>query len=258
MQGFACNREAIDAWSRERLGIEMSVMRRSKFAGVFVVVIALGLPTTNVTVASAVVKKTIKCYKGTAVKKITAVTPKCPTGWTTKKPVAKITAKPSATPTKASATPSATPTKATAGTVAFSGTYKGKISVLWSDSDVQASSVVATGTGTTLGLNSLNGTGSSAPQDQCALIAGSGVLSGGGDTLKVKFDSNASGCAAADAVPTTINLTGTATITGGTGKYAGATGTLKVTGSFAVNSSQAGSGETTALTLTLTGNINTK
>jgi hypothetical protein len=222
-------------------------MRKSKFAGVLVVVMALGLLTTSATVASAVTKKTIVCYKGKVVKKFTAVAPKCPKGWTTKKPVAKVTPK-----------PTATPTKATGGVVAFSGTYKGKMSVLWSDTGVQASSVTGTGTGTTLGLDSLSGTGSSSPQNQCDSINGSGILSGGGNTLKVTFDTNAKACAAEGAAPTSLSLTGTATITGGTGKYAGATGTLKATGSFAIKSNQAGFGETTALTLTLSGNINTK
>lgn len=225
----------------------MKLVHKSKIAGVFVVVTALGLLATNVTVANAVTKKTITCYKGTAVKKVTAATPKCPTGWTTKKPVAKPSAK-----------PSTTPTKAVGGVVAFSGTYKGKMSVLWSDSGVQATSVTGSGTGTVLGLDSLSGTGSSSPQNQCDSIDGSGVLSGGGNTLKVAFDSNAKGCAVDGAAPTTVNITGTASITGGTGKYAGATGTLKVTGSFAIKSNQAGFGETTALTLTLTGNITTK
>lgn len=221
----------------------MKLNSKSRLAGVFVVVTALGLLTTNATVANAVTKKTITCYKGTAVKKVSAVKPVCPKGWTTKKPTAK---------------PSATPTKATGGVVAFSGTYKGKMSVLWSDSGVQATSVTASGTGTVLGLDSLSGTGSSSPQNQCDSIDGSGVLSGGGNTLKVTFDSNAKGCAEDGAAPTTVNLTGTASITGGTGKYAGATGSLKVTGSFAIKSNQAGFGETTALTLTLVGNINTK
>ena len=154
--------------------------------------------------------------------------------------------------------PSATPIKATAGVVAFSGTYKGKMSVLWSDSGVQASSVTGIGTGTVFGLDALSGSGSSAPQNQCDSIDGAGVLSGGGNTLKVTFDSNAKGCATDGAAPTTVNITGTASITGGTGKYAGASGTLKVTGSFAIKSNQAGFGETTALTLILVGNINTK
>ena len=225
----------------------MKLNRKSKFAGFFVVVTALGLLATNATVANAVTKKTITCYKGTAVKKITAVKPVCAAGWTTKKPVAKPVVK-----------PSATPTKATGGVVAFSGTYKGKMSVLWSDSGVQATSVTGSGTGANLGLDALSGTGSSSPQNQCDSIDGSGVLSGGGNTLKVTFDSNAKGCAEDGAAPTTVNITGTASISGGTGKYAGATGILKVTGSFAIKSNQAGFGETTALTLTLVGNINTK
>lgn len=225
----------------------MKQIGRSRIAGVFIVITALGLLATNATAANAVTTKTITCYKGTSVKKVSAVKPVCPKGWTTKKPTAKPTVK-----------PSATPTKATGGIVAFSGTYKGKMSVLWSDSGVQATSVTASGTGAVLGLDSLSGTGSSSPQNQCDSIDGSGVLSGGGNTLKVTFDSNAKGCAEDGAAPTTVNITGTASITGGTGRYAGATGSLKVTGSFAIKSSQAGFGETTALTLTLVGNINTK
>lgn len=225
----------------------MILSHKSKFAGIFVVITALGLLATNATVANAVTKKTITCYKGKLVKKVTAVKPVCAKGWTTKKPVVKPVVK-----------PSATPTKSTGGVVAFSGTYKGKMSVLWSDSGVQASSITASGTGTNLGLDALTGAGSSSPQNQCDSIDGAGVLTGGGNTLKVTFDSNAKGCAADGAAPTTVNVTGTASITGGTGKYAGATGTLKVTGSFAIKSNQAGFGETTALTLTLVGNITTK
>lgn len=225
----------------------MNPITKSRIARIFVVVTALGLLVANTTAANAATKKTITCYKGTAVKKVSAVKPVCAKGWTTKKPVAKPAPKPAVTPTKASG-----------GAVAFSGTYKGKMSVLWSDSGVQASSISGSGTGTTLGLESLTGTGSSSPQNQCDSIDGSGVLSGGGNTLKVSFDSNAKGCAADGAAPTTVSVTGTATINGGTGKYAGATGTLKVTGSFAIKSNAAGFGETTALTLTLTGNINTK
>lgn len=225
----------------------MILSHKSKFAGIFVVIAALGLLTTNVTVANAVTKKTITCYKGKLVKKVTAVKPVCAKGWTTKKPVVKPVVK-----------PSATPTKTTGGVVAFSGTYKGKMSVLWSDSGVQASSITGSGTGTVLGLDALSGSGSSSPQNQCDSLDGVGVLSGGGNTLKVSFDSNAKGCAADGAAPTTVTITGTASVTGGTGKYAGATGTLKVTGSFAIKSNQAGFGETTALTLTLVGNITTK
>lgn len=225
----------------------MKKVRKSTLAKALIVITAFGLVTANTSVANAVTKKTIKCYKGKIVKKVTAVSPKCPKGYTTKKPVVKVAPK-----------PTATPAKTTAGTVAFSGTYKGKMSILWSDSDVRATSVTAAGTGNVLGMDELTGTGSAAPQNQCDAFDGSGVLSGGGNTLKVAFDSTAKACAADDAAPTTITITGNATITGGTGKYAGATGTLKVTGSFAIKSKDAGFSESATLTLTLTGNITTK
>lgn len=208
-----------------------------------------GLITANSVVANAATKtKTVVCYQGKAAKKVTAVAPKCPTGWTTKKPVVKATPKPSAT----------VPAKTTAGTVAFSGTYKGKIAILWGDTDVRATSVTATATGHALGLDELTGTGSAAPQNQCDAFDGTGVLSGGGNTLKVAFDSTAKACAADGSAPTTITITGNATITGGTGKYVGSTGSLKVTGTFAIKSNDTGFSESTALTLTLTGNITTK
>jgi hypothetical protein len=225
----------------------MKPIRISRIARAFVSVTAVSVLVTSGSIASAA-SKSINCYKGTAVKKVTAASPKCPTGWTTKKPTATATPKPSTTPT----------TKPSAATVAFSGTYKGKIALLWSDSDVRATSVSAAGTGTISGLDSLTGSGSAAPQNQCDGFDGSGVFSGSGNTLKVTFDSTAKACAEDGDAPTTINITGNATISGGTGKFAGATGTLKVTGSFAIKSKAAGFGESAVLTLTLIGNINTK
>ena len=83
--------------------------------------------------------KTITCYKGTTVKKVTAANPKCPTGYTTTKP--KATTKPAAT------------TKPVAGaTVAFSGTYKGKLSIVWGDTYLQVTGVNGTGSGNLLHL----------------------------------------------------------------------------------------------------------
>ena len=237
----------------------MNTIGKSRFAKALVIITVLGVITSNVSIANALTKtKTITCYKGTSVKKVRAVSPKCPKGWTTKKPVAK----PSTSPTKvatASPKPSASPSKSTSATpVAFSGTYKGKITLLWSDSDVRATSVNGVGTGTIAGLVELSGSGSAAPQAQCDGIDGSGVLSGGGNTLKVTFDSTAKGCAADGDAPTVITITGNAVINGGTGKFAGATGTLKVTGSFAIKSKDAGFGESSAFSLTLSGTINTK
>jgi len=221
---------------------------KSIFAKVAVILIGLSVLGANASVANAVAKKTITCYKGKAAKKVTAIKPKCAVGWSIKKPAPKVTAKPTVKAT----------VKPTSGTVVFTGTYKGKIAMLWSDSDVQATSVSASGTGSISGLDTLSGTGSSSPASQCSPINGYGVLTGGGNTLKVNFDSSAKGCGEDSAAPTTVNITGSAVIGGGTGKFAGATGTLKVTGSFAIKSTAAGTNENSVLTLTLSGNINTK
>ena len=186
--------------------------------------------------------KSITCYKGTGSKVVKAAAPKCPAGWTTKKPA----------PVKSS------PASTSAKSLTINATYTGKIAMLWSDSDVQATSVTATGTGTTLGLTQLVGTGSSSPSSQCDTISGAGSISDGTNTLKANFDPSSQGCAKASAAPTTVAINGNAIITGGTGKYAGATGTLKFTGSFPVNSTTAGTNETGALTFTVSGTFNTK
>ena len=107
-------------------------LQRRKFAQILVALAAISLVAGNASVANAAVKKTITCYKGTAVKKVTAVAPKCPTGYTTTKPAAK---------------PAAT-TATKAGSVAFAGTYKGKISILFGDGNlIQVTKVDGTGTG---------------------------------------------------------------------------------------------------------------
>ena len=91
--------------------------------------------------------KTITCYKGTIVKKVTAAKPKCPTGYTTTKP--KVTTKPTA--------------PAAAATVAFSGTYKGSLAIVWGDTYLQVTSVTGKGTGNVLGLTDMSGTAAAAP-----------------------------------------------------------------------------------------------
>jgi len=212
---------------------------QSKLAKSLIVVAAVGALVASST-ASYAATKTITCYKGTTVKKVT--TAKCPTGFTTTKP------KPAAS----------TPAKAAAASVAINATYKGTMKMVWSDSDVKVSPVTATGSGTTGGLTSLTGTGSSAPSSQCDSVNGSGTLGSGADTVQVSFDTTTQGCADSDAAPANVKLTGNAIVKGGTGKYAGATGTLKATGSFAVKSTSAGFSETQALVLTLVGTITTK
>jgi hypothetical protein len=209
-----------------------------------------GLSTANAAT------KTITCYKGTIVKKVTATSPKvpkCPTGYTTKKPVVKPTAAATVKPTTAATTPAVASNK-----FAFNGTYKGKMSIVWSDYDAKATSVSGDGTGAIFGMDSLSGSGSSAPSTQCAGLDGTGVISGGGSSIKVTFDTSAKVCAEDGAAPTTINITGFAVVNSGTGKFAGATGKLKAVGYFNIKSADAGASESSVVTLTLTGEITTK
>ena len=220
----------------------IQISKSKKFA---LVIATLSLVLGGVSNASAA-NKTITCYKGTVVKKVTAKAPKCPTGYTTKKPVAKPTATAS------------TPAAAASNKFAFNGTYKGKMSIIWSDYDVRATSVSGDGTGAIFGMDSLSGSGSSAPSTQCAGLDGVGVISGGGSSIKVTFDTSAKVCAEDGAAPTTINITGFAVVNSGTGKFAGATGKLKAVGFFNIKSADAGASESSVMTLTLTGEITTK
>ena len=210
----------------------------SRKAKVLVLLTALMLVFANAVPANAA-NKTITCYKGTIVKKVTAAKPKCPTGYTTTKP--KVTTKPAA--------------PVAAATVAFSGTYKGNLAIVWGDTYLQVTSVTGKGTGNVLGLTDLSGTAAAAPAGLCDSFDAKGSIGGGGNTLTVAFDTSAKGCAEDETAPTTIKITGNAQITGGTGKYAGATGTLKVSGVFSV---KGGAKETAAFTMDVSGNIKTK
>ena len=232
--------------------ISNQILKTKKF---LLLIATISLVLGGVSTANAATK-TITCYKGTIVKKVTAKTPKipkCPTGYSTKKPVAKPTAAATIKPTTVATTPAAASNK-----FAFNGTYKGKMSIIWSDYDVRATSVSGDGTGAIFGMDSLSGSGASSPSTQCAGLDGTGLISGGGSSIKVTFDTSAKVCAEDGAAPTTINITGFAVINSGTGKFAGAAGKLKAIGFFNIKSADAGASESSVLTLTLTGEITTK
>ena len=207
---------------------------------VLAVVATAGLLTAQSGIAQAATK-TITCYKGTDSKKVSAT--KCPSGWSTTKPAA--ASKPAAG-------------SASAKSVAINGTYTGTVNLLWGDSYVQVTSVKASGTGSVADLAELSGSGAAAPASQCDTFDGSATLGSGADTLKVAFDSSAKGCAEDDSAPTKITFGGNAVIKSGTGKYAGATGTFKVSGSFNIKTITAGSKEATPFTMTASGNITLK
>jgi hypothetical protein len=234
----------------------MRSLKVTKSKKIALVIATVSLVLGGVSSANAA-SKTITCYKGTSVKKVTAASPKCPSGYTTTKPVVKSTAKPvasaSAKPSSAASTPAVANNK-----FAFNGTYKGKMSIVWSDADVRATSVNGDGTGAIFGMDSLSGTGQSSPSTQCAGLDGIGVISGGGSSIKLTFDTSAKVCAEDGAAPTTVNITGFAVVNSGTGKFSGASGKLKAVGYFNIKSADAGASETSVLTITLSGEITTK
>jgi len=203
----------------------------------------IAIATFGLAGSASAATKSITCYKGTQSKVVKAAAPKCPAGWSTKKPAA--------TPTKAATA---------AAPVAINATYKGKMSALWSESSIDAS-VSGSSTANNGGLSDLVGAGSYASQegDKCITLAGEATLKGGSDSLKLEFVTPKSTACGKDADgPTSVEINGLAKITGGTGKYAGATGTLKVDGSFASKHPANGVTEKVDLSLTLSGNIVTK
>ena len=214
----------------------MNSIKKIKSRRALIFLIALAVIGTNASVAEAA-SKTITCYKGTSVKKVTAAKPKCATGWSIKKPVAVATSK---------------------GTsIAFSGTYKGQITMVWSSSSVKAT-IKGTGTGDVSGLTELTGVGTAAPQSQCDVLNGTGTLGSGANTIALSVVSTAKGCAEEAAAPTDVNVTGNATVSGGTGKFVGATGTLKLTGYFSVKATTAGTTDNSNFTVKIEGNVITK
>ena len=217
----------------------MMNIRKSKTAKAVVIATSLFFFVAQSGAANAATK-TITCYKGTTSKKVT--TAKCPTGWSTTKPVA---GKPAAGGTSAKS-------------VAINGNYSGTVSLLWGDTYVQVTSVKATGTGTVADLGEFVGSGAAAPASQCDSFDGSATLGTGADTLKVAFDSSAKGCAEDDSAPTKITFSGNAVVKSGTGKYAGATGTFKVAGSFNIKTISAGSKESAPFSMTASGSVTLK
>ncbi|MFM8447050.1 MAG: hypothetical protein ACKN92_02600 [Candidatus Nanopelagicaceae bacterium] len=215
-------------------------MKRSQ--KIITVLAIAGLALGNIAGASAA-NKTITCYKGTTVKKVTGANPKCPAGFSTTKP-------------KAAATTAATTKGAV---VKIDATYKGTITMVWGEADVTVTNVTATGSGNTGGLDKLSGMGAAAPAEQCTPFDGEGTLGSGADTLKVKYADGAMACSADADAPTVVTIKkGPLTIVSGTGKYAGATGSLTLTGTWKVDSASKGTKPATAVTLNLVGSITTK
>lgn len=123
----------------------------------------------------------------------------------------------------------------------FSGSFSGKASVKVKGSSLTIASVSGSGS-STLGKGSLsgkNGTGHTNASEGCGFFKGSATISGsnGSIYLSVSEPQNR-GCGTGNS----ITVKGSASVTGGTGKYKGAKGTLsysgkynKATGAFSVS-----------------------
>jgi hypothetical protein len=142
--------------------------------------------------------------------------------------------------------------------VAFKGTYTGTIALLWSSTGVTATSVAGHGTGT-YGANTMKGNGGGSAANTCNPFDGTGNLVGvSGLKLSVATSTKTQACAVNAAAPTPVTVSGVAKIMSGTGKFKGATGTLSFKGSFAVQSSTAGSSENDSFNATLSGVLTIK
>jgi hypothetical protein len=126
--------------------------------------------------------------------------------------------------------------------VPFKGNYSGTATLVGGSPPLLALS--ATGTATHLGKSSELITTTVNFAAACPLTVGTGVLTAAnGDKLFL----NTSGVACPTAQPGVLTISGTQTVTGGTGRFAGASGSLGVSGTTNTN--------TGALTYRLEGSI---
>lgn len=122
-------------------------------------------------------------------------------------------------------------------TVAFTGHYTGKVSLLIDNTGTSASakitSVTGSGTGTLVGASKVKGSGSSkTTSTECPIpFTGTGSITGakGKITFSVT-ESKSSGCSSGDSGAVKVTFSGVAVATGGTGVAKGATGSLKFKG----------------------------
>jgi hypothetical protein len=122
---------------------------------------------------------------------------------------------------------------ALAHVTAFSGTYKGFATEKVNGQTVTAT-VKGTGTGTLVGKSTISGTvvATTSSDQPCAPFRGPGLISGKSGKLKVTVVPSSRGCAASEEDKNNISVAGSVKVTGGTGKYRSAKGTLRFTGHY--------------------------
>ena len=115
----------------------------------------------------------------------------------------------------------------------FSGSYKGTVTEKVDGNTVNARAA-GTGTGTVIGKGSLAGsvTATTSADQPCAPFNGPGTLTGKKGKLKVTVATGSRGCAASQDEPNDITVSGTAKVTGGTGIFKKAKGSLHFSGHY--------------------------
>jgi hypothetical protein len=115
---------------------------------------------------------------------------------------------------------------------AFTASYKGTVTEKVSGQTVTAVPH-GTGTGTPIGKGTLTGTVTATTANPpCSPLNGPGVLAGTAGKLKLTLLSTSRGCAASEDDKDNISFSGSAKVTGGTGKFRAAKGTLRFTGHY--------------------------
>ena len=115
-----------------------------------------------------------------------------------------------------------------AKTVKFSGKYSGKASVTIKGSAIKISSVSGSGSGTDSlsKLSGKNGTGHTS--GTCGFFSGPATISGSGGSLTLAVKSTSKACGESNVK----SVSGSATVSNGSGKLKGAKGTLSFSGSY--------------------------
>ncbi|MBW4029949.1 MAG: hypothetical protein HIU57_04625 [Acidobacteria bacterium] len=146
--------------------------------------------------------------------------------------------------------------------LSFSASYHGDVKILWTSTGASGT-MSATGKGTTLGSGSLvaNGaTKSFSTSSSSDPLRGTAVLKGPGGSLAITAlivsAATTSSAAPTSAAPDPVVISGTVKVTKGTGKFAGATGTLFVHATFTLNTTTGN--ETQSFNATLKGSLSVK
>ena len=147
---------------------------------------------------------------------------------------------------KPAAKPAAQPAATPAGS-AFNASFSGQAAVKQSGSAINILVSGVAGSGNLLGSGTLDGQGvGNSNAKPCPVFGGDGSMTAGGDKLTFHVNETSTGCPD-DNDQNQITLKGTATVTGGAGKFAKAKGTLSFNGTF---DRQKG-----AMSVTFTGNV---